>query len=199
MGYHRPLFASNTRTQKSRKSSTYRTSGLMSRVGLEPTTYGLKVRSQHIRRVLLRSRKLCQVRVLGGRLFSRALRRFDQFRGVWGTCWGTIDRFCYPHRRVRYSNRSASSGSVLDARKAGRYEATSATAVSKAATAPNVTGSVASTPKRNDDMRRVSPTAATSPTTTPIPARIMPCRRTIQLTSRRSAPRAIHTPISRVR
>ena len=38
-----------------------------------------------------------------------------------------------------YSNRSASSGSVLEARSAGRYEATSATAVSKAATTPNVT------------------------------------------------------------
>ena len=44
-----------------------------------------------------------------------------------------------------------------------------------------------------------SPTAATSPIPTPMPARIMPCLRTIRRTSRRSAPTAIRTPISRVR
>ncbi len=101
--------------------------------------------------------------------------------------------------KTPYSNRSASRGSVLEARKAGRYEATNATAVSRAATAPNVIGSVASTPYSSEDMSRMSPTAAMSPTTTPNQARIMPCRRTIRLTSRRSAPRAILTPISRVR
>ncbi len=36
-----------------------------SRVCLEPTTYGLKVRPQHIRRIPLRSPKLWRVRVLG--------------------------------------------------------------------------------------------------------------------------------------
>ena len=42
---------------------------------------------------------------------------------------------------IRYSNRSASRGSVLEAREAGRSEATSATAVSTTATTPIVTGS----------------------------------------------------------
>ncbi len=27
--------------------------------------------------------------MLGGRFFSRVLLRFDEFRGVWGTSWGT--------------------------------------------------------------------------------------------------------------
>ena len=82
---------------------------------------------------------------------------------------------------------------------AGRYEATTATAVSKVATAAKVTGSVASTPCSSEEMKRVSPMAATSPITTPLQARNKPRRRTIPLISRWPAPSAMRTPISRVR
>ena len=44
----------------------------------------------------VRSPKLCRVRVLAGRLFSRVLLRFDQFRGVWGPVWGPKERFSLP-------------------------------------------------------------------------------------------------------
>ena len=83
LGYQSPIFAPTPPTQESRKPAYLGAPGLMSRVGLEPTTYGLKVRSQHIRRMVLSSPKLCRVRPLGGRLFTREILRFDQFRGVW--------------------------------------------------------------------------------------------------------------------
>ncbi len=70
--------------------------------------------------------------------------------GHWGLqieeCGGASAVSTRGSRADPYSHRSATRGSVLDARTAGRYEATRATAVSKAATAANVTGSVASTP-----------------------------------------------------
>ena len=78
-------------------------------------------------------------------------------------CLAGLGRFDRVSRADPYSQRSATRGSVRDARKAGRYDATNATAVSKAATAAKVIGSVASTPYSNDDMRRVSPMAETSP------------------------------------
>ncbi len=43
LGYHSPIFAPNSQTPKSREPAYLGTSGLVSRVGLEPTTYGLKV------------------------------------------------------------------------------------------------------------------------------------------------------------
>ena len=60
-----------------------------------------------------------------------------------------LDVFCEkpPSHNVAESKRMAE-----EARNAGRYEATSATATSTATTTPNVTGSVASTPYSSDDM-----------------------------------------------
>ena len=48
-------------------------------------------------------------------------------------------------------------------------------------------------------MYRVRPTAASSPTTTPNNATCAPCRTNIRRTVFASAPRAMRTPISRVR
>ncbi len=58
MGYHRPLFDPNYRTPESRKPAYLGASGQVSRVGLEPTTYGLKDRQQYIRIALVRVPKL---------------------------------------------------------------------------------------------------------------------------------------------
>jgi len=48
-------------------------------------------------------------------------------------------------------------------------------------------------------MNRLSTAAPARPITTPAPVTARPCRRTIPRTEEASAPRAIRTPISRVR
>ena len=68
-----------------------------------------------------------------------------------------------------------------------------------AVTPTNVKGSSALTPKRRLASRRVTIPAATNPIATPIPTSSAPCPTISRKTSRRSAPSAIRTPISRVR
>src|SRR5579859_7417435 len=55
----------------------------------------------------------------------------------------------------RHSYRNATSGATRIARRAGTYDAMSATAVSTAATATNVHGSVARTSNSSEDIRCV--------------------------------------------
>src|SRR5690349_1979891 len=73
--------------------------------------------------------------------------------------------------RVHYSARSATMGSVRVARRAGRYVASAATAISTSGMVTNVIGSVAPTPKSMLFITRVSRNAAERPTTTPTRAR----------------------------
>src|SRR5581483_4575885 len=65
----------------------------------------------------------------------------------------------------RYSYRNATSGATRIARRAGTYEASSATEVSTIATATNVHGSVARTPNRSEDIRCVIDSDTTTPIT----------------------------------
>ena len=93
----------------------------------------------------------------------------------------------------------ASIGSRLAARRAGRYDAATATNANNATIAANVTGSVGLTPTSRLVISRVIASAATSPTT--IPAML---RRNHSPTTRlrmlpRGAPNTMRIPISAVR
>src|SRR5262249_26719917 len=99
----------------------------------------------------------------------------------------------------RYSYLSATSGSTLAARRAGRYDASIATAAKATATVVNVAGSSGCKPNRSDSRYRVSPAAPAIPIAMParVSTRLLP--RTSRMTSRLAAPSATRTPISRVR
>src|SRR5262245_48314137 len=103
------------------------------------------------------------------------------------------------HRPRPHSTRSDTSGSTFVARHAGMKQASSAITDSNSDTATNVSGSVALTPNSSVFINRVSAKAEVSPIATPAAASFPPCETTNFNTSPVCAPRAILTPISRVR
>ena len=104
-----------------------------------------------------------------------------------------------PASRLTYSARRATIGSTLVARRAGIKLDSTATPMSTSEIMINVVGSVALTPKSKLDIKRVKMKAAARPKTTPIKTSFNPCPTTIFSTSLRCAPRAMRSPISRVR
>src|SRR6185437_3549754 len=64
---------------------------------------------------------------------------------------------CPRGRHGHYSSRNASIGSMRDARRAGRYAASSPTAAKTAVALVSTAGSVGPRPYRNDDSSRVVP------------------------------------------
>src|SRR5262245_52995361 len=98
-----------------------------------------------------------------------------------------------------YSHLSATIGSTFAARRAGIQQAASATPASNNAINANVVGSVAGVSNSMVDISRVSAQAAATPITTPTDTSAIPCPMTNRSTLRGCAPRAILTPISRVR
>ena len=95
--------------------------------------------------------------------------------------------------------RNAVLGSRRMARRAGIYEASSATRERSTATPANVIGSVALTPKRRLDKRRVMTKDAAMPMATPRTASRAPSPTIRRSTSLRCAPSAMRMPISWVR
>ena len=85
------------------------------------------------------------------------------------------------------------------ARRAGMRQETIATSSSSSVIATRVAGSVACTPKSKPDITLVSANEAAKPIIAPAPARAIPCFKTILITFPVCAPRAMRTPISRVR
>jgi hypothetical protein len=75
-------------------------------------------------------------------------------------------------------------------------DATTATPPKSNATAINVPGSVGSTPKSNDSSARVDSTESPSPTISPAPTTMAPCRSIILIACGAPAPNAIRIPIS---
>src|SRR5438477_6164052 len=100
---------------------------------------------------------------------------------------------------VRHSYLSATIGSTLVALRAGTKQAPRATPVSRSAVATYVIVSVAVTPNKKVDNKRVNANAPPSPITTPIRAGSIPCATTSLSTSSDLAPNATRIPISRVR
>src|SRR4029450_5419497 len=87
-----------------------------------------------------------------------------------------------PKTRI-YSYLSATIGSTFAARRAGTKQAARATPANTTETATNVIGSVAVTLTSRLDIKRVRPTAATTPTPIPAPVTRAPCPTTIFNTS----------------
>src|SRR6185369_13361304 len=104
-------------------------------------------------------------------------------------------------RRLRapYSARSDTAGSTLAARIAGIQLASAAAPSSKAMAPTRVSGSLVLTPYTCEARARVPASAPVSPSATPSSAVRSPPPTTIRTRRRRSAPRAIRMPISRVR
>ena len=98
-----------------------------------------------------------------------------------------------------YSWRNATSGSTFVARRAGMKQETNATASSSKVIATRVGGSVACTPKSKSDIRRVSAKEVPKPIIAPATAKAIPRLKTILITFPVCAPKAMRTPISRVR
>src|SRR5262249_25455986 len=125
-------------------------------------------------------------------------------------------RFCQLHIRIIFffapafqtqgvcaleghSCRKATIGSTFVARRAGMYEASVATRISRKATAAKVSGSVALISYNRDCMVRGRMNEATRPTPIPVKAVSKAWRRTSTSTLPELAPNAMRTPISRVR
>src|SRR5262249_51110595 len=98
-----------------------------------------------------------------------------------------------------YSARRTFTGSSRGARYAGNRLSSSATRASVAQTPARVSGSDALTPKTSVPMTRADASAATIPAAMPTSACDMPSRITSRTTSPPRAPRAVLTPISRLR
>src|SRR5262245_2368074 len=98
-----------------------------------------------------------------------------------------------------HSHLKAISGSTFVARRAGSQQANSATPIIKAAATPNAGGSnwLMSTSAMASRLEIAAPPA--KPMSAPIAISLPPCRRKSVMTSRRCAPNAMRTPISRVR
>jgi hypothetical protein len=90
-------------------------------------------------------------------------------------------------------------GSTRVARRAGSQQAASATRPSSSATATNVHGSVAPTPKSTEVNTRVSASAPARPSATPSSTSLMLSPTTRCSTCSHQAPSAMRTPISWVR
>src|SRR6185295_12826041 len=102
-------------------------------------------------------------------------------------------------RAALHSWRSASMGSTLEARRAGTAQASSATTIQMAPTLTCVVSAVAWIPACADARARVSGIESSSPIITPAAAMTRPCHTTSRKIAERAAPRAMRTPISRVR
>ena len=100
-----------------------------------------------------------------------------------------------------YSALSASLGAMREARYAGSMHAASPTTTSTAVITANTAGSLGEicTSSPALDMSCAVPTAPTRPRATPRPSCPMPRARTSRITAAALAPRAMRTPISRVR
>src|SRR6476619_4390221 len=110
--------------------------------------------------------------------------------------------------RILYSYLRATNGSIFVARRAGKQHARMATTANKTGATINVIGSNAFTPNsdgvlpgptsdKEDPSTRVSAYAPNRPSDTPLKTSKLHRRRTNHITSRRKAPNAIRTPISR--
>ena len=101
-------------------------------------------------------------------------------------------------RLTGYSYSSAMAGSIVVARRAGTYAATSATIVRMPATAAKANGSLAFTPNEQTREQTRQAVASSSPNTTPRPASVMPSRRTTLSIrrDRRRAPCGCRSPAS---
>src|SRR5687768_11937920 len=109
-----------------------------------------------------------------------------------------------------HSYLSATNGSIFVARRAGKKHARMATTANKIGATINVIGSSAFTPNSNGVLpgptsdreaptTRVRANAPNKPSDIPVRTSKEDRRRTNHMTSRRKAPNAIRTPISRVR
>jgi hypothetical protein len=128
-------------------------------------------------------------------------------RRPWRAFYITSDECCHregtspvnnvrSNRQIRYSSRSATTGSTLVVRHAGITVAVNATATNSTGTTPNVAASVVLTANSKLAITRVNANAPTSPTRIPITANSIPCRSTSPRTSPGRAPNAISTPMS---
>ena len=100
---------------------------------------------------------------------------------------------------LAYSCLSEAMGSSLAARRAGQYDAAKPTASRIPAVSSSVVGSAPRTPNSRLSTKRARPMAATSPSATPLPTRIIERPRIKPMTAPRCAPSAIRKPISPVR
>jgi len=95
--------------------------------------------------------------------------------------------------------RKAAIGSICEARRAGKYPANAATAVSITSIPKNVTGSLEVTPNKSPLNVRANTHDATTPTTIPIPASPSVCNKILPCSVSADAPSAMRIPISCVR
>jgi hypothetical protein len=95
--------------------------------------------------------------------------------------------------------RSASIGSIREARRAGKYPASAATPVNITSIPANVTGSLDVTPNKSPLNVRASAHDATTPTTIPIAASPRVCNKIVLCSISADAPSAMRIPISCVR
>ncbi len=99
-----------------------------------------------------------------------------------------------------YSQRSAVSGSIRVARRAGNQQAAKPTDKTTAATVQIATGSCGATPKSwFEIMLPINQRAGPAPAINPSRTGVIPCRRIIPVTCGACAPSAIRIPISEVR
>src|SRR5712664_1929753 len=103
------------------------------------------------------------------------------------------------NRAPRHSARSATMGSMREARQAGSQLARSASAKMEAEVAACVAASVGATPYNSEPSRRASASEAGAPRAIATSASRAPCATTIRCTLREPAPSAMRTPISCVR
>jgi alpha-L-fucosidase len=103
------------------------------------------------------------------------------------------------NRATGYSSRSAVTGSMLAAFRAGHQLANSTVSANVAEADAKIRGSVALTPYKRLAISPASAYVAASPTTIPTSPSIIPSRTTIPITLPGCAPSATRTPISRVR
>lgn len=87
-------------------------------------------------------------------------------------------------------------GSILEARRAGKYPATAATPVSITSIPRNVTGSLGVTSNKSPLNARASAHEATTPTIIPIPASPSVSSKMLLSNVSADAPSAIRIPIS---
>jgi hypothetical protein len=99
----------------------------------------------------------------------------------------------------RHSQRSATTGSTAAARRAGKYEASNVVPISTRHAPASAAGSVAATPKRNARSGYPAASDSGTPTTSATAASRSASPTTMRSMVPRWAPKAMRTPISRVR
>src|SRR5580704_4332350 len=98
-----------------------------------------------------------------------------------------------------YSIRSAISGSLPAARRAGSQHAMAATQARTTITVAYETASSGETSNSSDAIARVASMAPATPMTMPAAVSVIPCRMIIRRMAAGDAPSAVRTPISRMR